>query len=122
VPLIWLGFSATQLNTGKRNLVLMGFLIFTAAPEHRGISQQTHHLPLSVIALTNTQCTRRVMEDRHRLHGSQMVPYSLCSSLLLVLQKKCTRSVEAGEGKTAHNNGWNGVNGVVSNTWLIPFH
>lgn len=30
VPLIWLGFSATQLNTGKRNLVLMGFLIFTA--------------------------------------------------------------------------------------------
>ena len=24
---------------------------------------------------------------------------------------------EAAEGRTAHNNGWNGVNGMVSNTW-----
>lgn len=30
VPLIWLGLRATQLNTGMRNLVLIGFLIFTA--------------------------------------------------------------------------------------------
>lgn len=27
VPLIWLGFSAVQLKTGSRNLVLMGFLM-----------------------------------------------------------------------------------------------
>lgn len=30
VPLIWLGFRATQLNTGILNFVLIGFLIFTA--------------------------------------------------------------------------------------------
>lgn len=30
VPLIWLGLRATQLNTGMRNFVLMGFLILTA--------------------------------------------------------------------------------------------
>jgi hypothetical protein len=25
--------------------------------------------------------------------------------------------VEAAEGRTAHNNGWNGANGMASNTW-----
>lgn len=30
VPLIWLGFNAVQLNTGRRNLVLMGFFILIA--------------------------------------------------------------------------------------------
>jgi hypothetical protein len=33
--------------------------------------------------------------------------------------------VEAAEGKMAHSNGWNGVNGMGSTTWkpgLIPFH
>lgn len=29
VPVIWLGFSATQLSNGIRNLVWMGFLVFT---------------------------------------------------------------------------------------------
>lgn len=36
VPLIWLGFSAVQLNTGNRNLVLMGFLIRMAAGRDTG--------------------------------------------------------------------------------------
>lgn len=43
VPLIWLGFSATQLNTGIRNLVLMGFLIFTATQHNRKKTCQQHH-------------------------------------------------------------------------------
>lgn len=30
VPLIWFGFRATQLKTGMRNFVLIGFLILTA--------------------------------------------------------------------------------------------
>lgn len=30
VPSIWLGFSATQLKTGMRNLVWIGFFTFTA--------------------------------------------------------------------------------------------
>lgn len=30
VPLIWLGFRAVQLNTGRRNFVLIGFLILIA--------------------------------------------------------------------------------------------
>lgn len=30
VPLIWFGFNATQLKTGIRNFVLIGFLILTA--------------------------------------------------------------------------------------------
>ena len=34
VPLIWLGFRATQLKTGIRNLVWIGFLIFTAGDIH----------------------------------------------------------------------------------------
>lgn len=38
VPLIWFGFSATQLKTGIRNFVLMGFLILTATRETRGVS------------------------------------------------------------------------------------
>lgn len=42
VSLIWLGFSATQLNTGIRNLVLMGFLIFTATHMTESTSQQPH--------------------------------------------------------------------------------
>lgn len=41
VPLIWLGFSATQLNTGIRNLVLMGFLIFTATQHDRKNTSQS---------------------------------------------------------------------------------
>lgn len=45
VPLIWLGFRATQLNTGMRNLVLMGFLIFTAGDSTRRIPEK---LPGSV--------------------------------------------------------------------------
>jgi hypothetical protein len=38
------------------------------------------------------------------------------------------KSVEAAEGKTTHNNVWNGANGMESNTWktcwmyLVPFH
>ena len=38
-------------------------------------------------------------------------------------------SQEAAEGRTARNNGWNGVNGMASNTWktcvsliCLPFH
>jgi hypothetical protein len=27
------------------------------------------------------------------------------------------KTVEAAEGRTAHNNGWNGANGMASNTW-----
>ena len=30
--------------------------------------------------------------------------------------------MEAAEGRTAHNNGWNGANGMVLTTCLIPFH
>ena len=36
VPLIWLGFKATQFNTGIRNLVWIGFFIFTAARRETG--------------------------------------------------------------------------------------
>jgi hypothetical protein len=30
------------------------------------------------------------------------------------------KTQEAAEGRTAHNNGWNGANGMASNTWK-PF-
>lgn len=53
VPLIWFGFSATQLKTGIRNFVLMGFLILTATRETRGVSAASS----SVISV-HTQFTR----------------------------------------------------------------
>jgi hypothetical protein len=31
--------------------------------------------------------------------------------------KESLRTQKAAEGMTAHNNGWNGVNGMVSKTW-----
>lgn len=37
VPLIWLGLSATQLKTGIRNFVLIGFLILTAGLGERRV-------------------------------------------------------------------------------------
>ena len=40
VPLIWLGFRATQFNTGSRNLVWIGFLILTAVSD-RSVKTQT---------------------------------------------------------------------------------
>lgn len=46
VPSIWLGFRATQLKTGMRNLVWIGFFTFTAGSRGGGTSQgggsQTH--------------------------------------------------------------------------------
>lgn len=46
VPLIWLGFSAVQLKTGSRNLVLIGFLMRMADLEGGSVRQgpTTHSL------------------------------------------------------------------------------
>lgn len=38
MPSIWLGFSATQLNTGMRNLVWIGFFTFTAGREQGSVT------------------------------------------------------------------------------------
>lgn len=35
VPLIWLGFRATQFSTGSLNFVWIGFFIFTAAQQEK---------------------------------------------------------------------------------------
>lgn len=43
VPLIWLGFRATQLKTGMRNLVLMGFLILTAGRDREASENHAMH-------------------------------------------------------------------------------
>ena len=42
VPLIWFGFRATQLKTGIRNFVLMGFLILTAKEETALVRRSRH--------------------------------------------------------------------------------
>lgn len=41
VPVIWLGFSATQLSSGIRNLVWMGFLAFTPGSKKEWQGVQT---------------------------------------------------------------------------------
>lgn len=49
VPLIWLGFKATQFNTGNLNFVWIGFFIFTAV-------QQEMHRKGGVFMLRYGQC------------------------------------------------------------------
>ena len=54
------------------------------------------------------------------------IPYKVCidiacivdiSGCLWVIVKPVFEPQEAAEGRTAHNNGWNGANGMASNTW-----
>lgn len=69
VPVIWLGFSATQLSSGIRNLVWMGFLAFTPGnkKEWRAVQtlERTNPTEGDRQEAAETQTSERDSEGRH---------------------------------------------------------
>jgi hypothetical protein len=62
------------------------------------------------------------MAAKHHDHVTRIKPLIFIEKVHQVhhraLSPPCeVHPVQAAEGRTAHNNGWNGANGMASNTW-----